>query len=302
MVAVFLFILVSQESNAQSSLPTILPTDNTSRDTPTTISTDKLTHQQETLLCQQIILESIKQYPATCPCPYSRAIDGSRCGQRSVYSRQRSEYSRPGHAKPLCYCEDISERERQEYLKGRAAPEVLAGKVEKNLLPVERADSIPYARSLYPYPIDADGDCQDTRQEVLISESLQKVTLSSDGCRVQAGLWYDPYNDRYFTNPADVEIDHFIPLKEAHISGAYRWSLEERRNFANNLQDPDVLIAVGASANRSKGSRDPHRWQPSNRKFRCEYIRRWVALKKRYHLSYDEQELRTIEELLAKCN
>jgi hypothetical protein len=44
----------------------------------------------------------------------------------------------------------------------------------------------PYNRDLYGDWIDADGDCQNTRQEVLIEESLIPVELDSRGCRVQS--------------------------------------------------------------------------------------------------------------------
>ena len=39
--------------------------------------------------------------------------------------------------------------------------------------------------------IDADGDCQNTRAEILIRDSQVPPTL--EGCRVVAGLWELPY-------------------------------------------------------------------------------------------------------------
>lgn len=57
-----------------------------------------------------------------------------------------------------------------------------------------------YSRTDYKHWIDADKDCQDTRQEVLIVESLEKPTLDKKGCEVVEGKWHDPYTDKYFTN------------------------------------------------------------------------------------------------------
>ena len=74
---------------------------------------------------------------------------------------------------------------------------------------------VPYNRDLYGGWIDADGDCQNTRQEVLIEESLIPVELDSRGCRVQSGEWFDPFTGQTCTNPGDLDIDHFIPLAEA---------------------------------------------------------------------------------------
>ncbi len=86
--------------------------------------------------------------------------------------------------------------------------------------PTAPSPTVPYDRDLYGGWRDADGDCQDTRQEVLIAESLVPVALDSRGCRVVSGQWLDPYTGQTFTNPSDLDIDHFIPLAEAHRSGA----------------------------------------------------------------------------------
>jgi len=140
--------------------------------------------------------------------------------------------------------------------------------VEKN------APVIPYNRNLYKHWIDTDKDCQNTRQEVLIAESLKPVVLDEQKCKVISGEWLDLYTGQTFTDPRKLDIDHFIPLSEAHRSGADTWATEQRQTFANDLTHEHTLIAVSASANRSKGDKDPANWLPPNEKFHCEYIRR----------------------------
>ena len=120
-----------------------------------------------------------------------------------------------------------------------------------------------YNRKLYGGWIDQDGDCQNTRHEVLIAESTVPVTLDAKGCRVVSGRWHDPYTGRVFTDPRRLDIDHFIPLAEVHRSGGHAWTPAQRRQYANDLFHPDTLIAVSASANRSKGDRDPRPLAPA---------------------------------------
>jgi hypothetical protein len=162
--------------------------------------------------------------------------------------------------------------------------------------------SEPYKRSLYKHWIDADRDCQNTRNEVLIAESIVPPTLDEKGCRVIKGLWYDPFTGQTFTNPRRLDIDHFIPLREVHLSGGDKWTKEQRTAYANDLDYPYTLIAVSLSANRSKGARDPANWMPKNEEYECEYIITWVALKKRLGLSFDDAERQKIDSVLSKCN
>ena len=59
--------------------------------------------QTVTTAKREMIQQSIGRYPGSCPCPFSRASNGSRCGGRSAWSR-------PGGRSPLCYGDDISDQ------------------------------------------------------------------------------------------------------------------------------------------------------------------------------------------------
>jgi hypothetical protein len=161
--------------------------------------------------------------------------------------------------------------------------------------------TVPYDRALYKHWIDADRDCQDARQEVLIAESVVPVTLDPRGCRVLRGEWHDPYTGSVFTDPAKLDVDHMVPLAEAHVSGGSSWSPQRRQDYANNLTDPNTLIAVSLSANRAKGDKDPAKWLPANAAFRCAYVQEWVEVKERWNLSMDAAERLKVDQLQAEC-
>jgi len=192
------------------------------------------------------------------------------------------------------------QRRHGEAVPGRPAVRYLVCLAVAAVLAVPAAAE-PNDRDLYRHWIDADGDCQDARQEVLISESIGPVTLDDRGCRVVAGQWFDFYTGQTYTDPSKLDIDHFIPLAEVHRSGGDRWSPERRQAYANDLSNPDTLIAVSAGANRSKGDKDPAGWLPPDDTFRCAYVERWLAVKERWGLTLDVREARAIIEKAKSC-
>lgn len=159
-----------------------------------------------------------------------------------------------------------------------------------------------YLRKLYRHWSDIDGDCQDTRQEVLIEESEIPVTFkSAEDCKVETGRWTDPYTGEVFTNPGSLDVDHMVPLQNAHRSGAWVWSFDQKKDYANDLDNPEHLIAVKASANRSKSAQGPANWKPPLQSYHCQYAQDWRAIKNRWGLTMTDDELAAVEEMETTC-
>jgi hypothetical protein len=158
-----------------------------------------------------------------------------------------------------------------------------------------------YQRELFMSSwIDEDGDGCDTRREVLIYESLIPVEIG-ENCKIISGKWISIFDGFETTDPQDLDIDHFVPLAEAWDSGASNWAADKRSAFANDLNDPDTLIAVSKQSNRSKGDRDPTDWLPPLEQTHCWYATTWVSIKHKWELSVDENEFEILKEILTNC-
>ncbi|MFL6024896.1 MAG: HNH endonuclease family protein [Marmoricola sp.] len=153
-----------------------------------------------------------------------------------------------------------------------------------------------YQRTLFKHWIDIDRDCQDTRAEVLRSESTKPT---NSGCVIRYGRWLSAYDGKVLTHASEVQIDHVVPLAEAWDSGARTWSNGRREAFANDLTDPRSLAAVSASSNESKSDQDPAEWLPSQHV--CTYVRNWVIVKLRWSLAVDPTERALLVRAATRC-
>ena len=150
--------------------------------------------------------------------------------------------------------------------------------------------------------IDADGDCQDARQEVLIEESVGLIVFTGgDQCRVESGEWLAPFTSTVVTDPGKLDIDHLVPLANAHRSGGHAWDADRKRAYANDLSNPAHLVAVTTSANRSKGARGPEDWRPPNEGAWCQYATDWVAVKVDWGLTATPSEFEALGEMMWSC-
>lgn len=153
-----------------------------------------------------------------------------------------------------------------------------------------------YDRNDYGGWIDEDGDCEDTRAEVLRALSTSVVAMRKSGCTVGHGRWNDPYSGRVLTEASDVDIDHVVPLAWAHRHGADAWPPERKRAFAN--WQPN-LMAVDARLNRQKGAKGPDEWLPPNEAYRCEYVTRFRRIVLQWEMAVGPEEAAALERVSA---
>lgn len=173
--------------------------------------------------------------------------------------------------------------------------------------PIRReAPAVPYDRDAFPHWRDADAygwtDEPNTycdAREAALARDGRNVRVDPNTCEVTAGTWADPYTGRTINDPSDLDVDHAVPLAAAYRAGADAWPEQRRTRYANN---PNVVLTVSASANRSKSDQGPAEWQPVNEANWCSYGSRWATVKHRWKLAYESQaEKKATIRLLDRC-
>lgn len=160
----------------------------------------------------------------------------------------------------------------------------------------------PYDRRAWPHWSDEDQDCLDTRNEVLLRDSVSGVGFADDrGCLVSEGEWEDPYTGKILTMLRNVQVDHLVPLKNAHDSGGFAWSRQRRIEYANDLGFRFHLLAVSGTENRKKGARGPDEWKPPNKAFWCQYAQAWATIKQVWNLRSTAAEREALRDMLVTC-
>jgi hypothetical protein len=165
-----------------------------------------------------------------------------------------------------------------------------------------RAAKTGYSRAAFGQTwFDADRNGCDTRNDVLRRDLAARQMKNS--CKVLAGtLSPDPYTGTFirfvYGGASEVDVDHVVALSDAWQKGAARWAAGKRLAFAN---DPLNLLAVDAHTNRSKGDGDTATWLPPNHAYRCTYVARQVAVKRKYAVWVTAAESAAMTRVLSGC-
>lgn len=180
----------------------------------------------------------------------------------------------------------------------------LAGNILETLPVKGRAPKTDYKRSQFGNGWADLGNC-DTRNFILARDMVNVQYRSETDCTVMSGtLQYDPYTGKtiQFVRGPDtssvVQIEHIVALSDAWQKGAQQLSKDRRVQLAN---DPLELLAVDGPANGKKGDGDAATWLPPNKDYRCRYIARQIAVKKKYDLWITTAERDAMRRVLAAC-
>lgn len=153
---------------------------------------------------------------------------------------------------------------------------------------------------------DTDHNGCDTRNDIL-ARDLARPTFKpgTRDCVVLTGTLAEPYTgttiqfQRGDKSSALVQIDHVVALADAWRSGAWQWDAQRRQEFAN---DPENLLAVDGAANEDKSASSADQWLPPNVAFRCDYVKRQIAVKYAYGLSVTQAEQEAMATQLTTCS
>ena len=131
-----------------------------------------------------------------------------------------------------------------------------------------------YDRDEYPYP-----------------QSVESQIIAG------IGKIYGPYTGQCFATARETDIEHIVPLSEAHDSGLCSASAATKTRFARDVLN---LTLASPRVNRyEKGAKDAAEWQPQRNA--CWFASRTLEVRRKYGLSIDRREAVAIESRLASC-
>jgi len=145
---------------------------------------------------------------------------------------------------------------------------------------------------------DPDGNGCNARQDVLGRQAVAGTEQRAGTHRcVTSAVIVDPYSGAQLSSPG-ADIDHIVAEGDAWQTGAQQLTQQQRTALAN---DPLELIATSAHLNRAKGDGDAATWLPPLKTFRCAYVARQIAVKRKYRLWVTAPERDSMTRVLSGC-
>ena len=111
-----------------------------------------------------------------------------------------------------------------------------------------------------------------------------------------AGAIFSPYTRRVFLRDDDVDVEHIVARKQAHVSGLCMADDRTRLAFASDFLN---LTLAASLVNQAKVECDAATWIPPEN--RCWFARRVVEVLRKYELTVDPDEADALDAILSAC-
>lgn len=192
--------------------------------------------------------------------------------------------------------------------KKQATSQIPKGSALYAALRLPESDGVPsgrYVRGKFGVTwSDIDKNGCDQRNDVLRRDLRKRHTKpGTRGCVLARGVLVSPYSGdhiKWAKGQTSIQIDHIVSLHDAWDHGMAEATQEDRRRFAN---DPLNLVAVDSDENQEKSDKTVDEyaptWEPS---VRCQFARRQVSIKAKYHLSVSAAEKQEFLTILGGSN
>lgn len=119
-------------------------------------------------------------------------------------------------------------------------------------------------------------------------------------CKIEKGRWVDFYTGEQISDPSLAEVDHVVALKDAWNSGASKWTLAKREEFANDTLNLTIASKTTNTKKSAYSITEMNKWMDRDSVYACEYVNRYVSVKNKYRLSYSSDEISIIKDFHKK--
>lgn len=229
---------------------------------------------------------------------YAAAQQANEHSYNDFYTVSEQDQSKAFDMSPARALQDVLGEETLSELKAKVYDLLKLDHHQENF----GQPSEPYKRLQHFGTWKHNGDCLNTRAEVLVRDSRVKPEFSSGGCTVVRGEWLDPYTNGIYHNASDIQIDHLVPLKNAYINGAWKWNFKKRCLYGNFVANEFHLVSVQGHENMKKGDKGPEGYLPPNARYRCEYLQNWLKIKLIWQLHLTDDEEKAVNNVVEENN
>lgn len=145
--------------------------------------------------------------------------------------------------------------------------------------------------------------CMNSASWILIDKASKAPSQDSGGyCEFTDGEWIDPYSGQVIRGRDHAVIDLTVPAIEVWRSGGHRWEYTQHSKYINDLAESRISQVVSAETHEARQTAPLTTHVETGSAAACALASDWIAVKRRWDLSVDADEVRVLQAMLDGCD